>query len=82
MISALLYLIHFLSLHKSLFYPPSVYILYEECTEDGLTALEKKVALKEYKNEISHLFYLILTFDQLQKKCYYVSISTSCQNNS
>ena len=33
-ISALLYLIHFLSLHKSLVYPPSVYILYDECSED------------------------------------------------
>ena len=33
-ISILLYLIHFLSLHKSLVYPPSVYILYEEFSED------------------------------------------------
>ena len=33
-ITALLYLLHFLSLHKSLFYPPFVYILYDECSED------------------------------------------------
>ena len=33
-ISVLLYLIHFLPLHKSLVYPPSVYILYDECRED------------------------------------------------
>ena len=33
-ISALLYLIHFLSLHKSLIYSPSVYILYDEYSED------------------------------------------------
>ena len=44
-ISALLCLILFLSLHKSLVYPPSVYILYEECSKDGVTALQKKVAL-------------------------------------
>ena len=30
-------LIHFLSLHKSLVYPPSVYILYEGCSENGIT---------------------------------------------
>ena len=33
-ISALLYLPHFLTLHKSLVYPPFVYILYGECSED------------------------------------------------
>ena len=33
-ISALLHLLHFLSLHKSLVYPPFVYILYDECSED------------------------------------------------
>ena len=33
-ISALFYLIHFLSMHKSLVYPPSVHILYDECNED------------------------------------------------
>ena len=33
-ISALLYLLHFLLLHKSLVYPPSVHILYDECNED------------------------------------------------
>ena len=33
-ISALLYLLHFLSLHKSLVYPTFVYILYDECSED------------------------------------------------
>ena len=30
-------LIHFLSLHKSLVYPPSVYFLYEGCSENGVT---------------------------------------------
>ena len=30
----LLYLFHFVSLRKSLVYPPSVYILYDECSED------------------------------------------------
>ena len=33
-ISALLYLLHFLSLQKSLAYLPFVYILYIECNED------------------------------------------------
>ena len=33
-IAALLYLLHFLSLHKSLVYPPFVYILYDEYSED------------------------------------------------
>ena len=33
-VSTLLYLLHFLSLHKSLVYPPFVYILYDECTDD------------------------------------------------
>ena len=33
-ISALLYLRHLLWLHKSLVYPPLVYILYDECSED------------------------------------------------
>ena len=32
--TALLYLLHFLSLHKSLVYPPFVYILYDDCSED------------------------------------------------
>ena len=34
LILALSYLLHFLSLHKSLVYPPSVYILYDECSEN------------------------------------------------
>ena len=33
-ITALLHLFHFLSLHKSLVYSPFVYILYDECSED------------------------------------------------
>ena len=33
-ISALLSLLHFLSLHKSLVYPPFAYILHDECSED------------------------------------------------
>ena len=33
-ISTLLYLLQFLSLHKSLVCRPSVYILYDECSED------------------------------------------------
>ena len=33
-IPALLYLLHFLSLHKSLVYPPFVYILYDKYSED------------------------------------------------
>ena len=33
-ISAFSYLLHFLSLHKSLVYPPFVYILYNEYSED------------------------------------------------
>ena len=33
-ISAVLYLLHFLSLRKSLVYPPFVYILYDECSEN------------------------------------------------
>ena len=28
------YLLHFLSLHKTVVYPPLVYILYDECSED------------------------------------------------
>ena len=33
-ISALLYLLHFLLLHKSSVYPHFVYILFEECSDD------------------------------------------------
>ena len=33
-ISALLYLLHLLSLHKLLVYPPFLYILHVECSED------------------------------------------------
>ena len=33
-ITALLHLFHFLSLHKSLVYSPFVYILYDVCSED------------------------------------------------
>ena len=33
-VSAFLHLINLLSLHKSLVYPPFVYILYDECSED------------------------------------------------
>ena len=33
-ISTLLYLLHLLSLHKSLIYPPFVFILYDKCIED------------------------------------------------
>ena len=33
-ILALLDLLHFPSLHKSLVYPPLVYILYDECSEE------------------------------------------------
>ena len=34
-ISALLYLLHLLSLHKSLVYPAFIYILYDEFSKDG-----------------------------------------------
>ena len=33
-LSALLYLLHFLSLQKSLVYPPFVYILHDKCSEN------------------------------------------------
>ena len=33
-ISVLLYLLHFLSLHKSLIYSTFIYVLYDECSED------------------------------------------------
>ena len=104
-ISALLYLLSFISLHKSLFYPPFVYILYGECSEDvtgeyssakyqwrkgrgyigcNCTALERKVALfkKEFKNEVFHLVLPHFNFWPAIEKCYDVSISTGCQNNS
>ena len=32
--AVLLYLVHLLSLHKSLVYPTFMYILYDECSED------------------------------------------------
>ena len=32
-VSFLMYLLDFLSLHRLLVYPPSVYILYDECSE-------------------------------------------------
>lgn len=64
--SALLYLIHLLSLHKSFVYPPFVYILYDECNEDMTVEYssarkvflrEKLPFLKERKNEMIHLFF-------------------------
>ena len=33
--SVLLYLLHLLSLHRSLVYPPSIHILYDEYGEDA-----------------------------------------------
>ena len=43
--ATLLYLLHLLSTHKSLVYPPFVYILYDDCSED-LT--EEYSSLKYY----------------------------------
>ena len=38
--------------------------------------------LKEYKNEIIHLVLPHLKFWPAIEKCYYLSISASCQSNS
>ena len=70
-ISTILYLIYLLSLHKSLVYPPFVYILYDECNEDmtgeyssarKVFLREKLPFLKECKNEMIHLFFLHFNF--------------------
>ena len=87
--SALLYLIQFLPLHKSLVHPPSVCILYDECSEDATGEYSSVkyqwrnwgtlgvIAPPSRKKLLSLKKYKTEIF-----RFYYVSISTDFQNNS
>ena len=95
--SALLYLLPFLSLHKSLVYPPFVYILYDQCSED--VTREHSSAKYQWRDwwgtlgaiappSKEKLLFLKeyklsrINFWPATEKCYYVSILSGCQKNS
>ena len=48
----------------------------------ALPSRKKLLYLKKYKNEVLHLLLSLFNFWPATEKCYYVSISTGCQNNS
>ena len=54
-ISALLYLLHLLSLHKLLLYLPFIYILYDECSEDVRGEYSSAKYTKEIKTLLRNL---------------------------
>ena len=105
-IPALLYLIPLLSLHQLLVYPPFLYILHVECSEDvtgeyssakyqwcnwGVHWVPLRYPREKncpfYRNtkmlsKLSIYFLPHFHFSPAIRKCYYVFISTGCQNHS